>query len=55
VYDALTAERPYKKAFTHAEATKIISEGSGKHFDPILIDVFLGVEHDFKISAGLKE
>jgi putative two-component system response regulator len=41
VYDALTSERPYKKVFTHEEAVKIIREGRGTHFDPMLVDVFL--------------
>ena len=40
VYDALTAERPYKKAFTHEEAVRIILDGRGKHFDPALVDLF---------------
>jgi len=43
VYDALTSERPYKKAFPHEEAIKIISEGSGTDFDPTLVDIFLKV------------
>jgi len=50
VYDALVSERPYKKAFSHTEALKIISESSGTHFDPTLVDVFLAVSE--KISAG---
>ena len=41
VYDALTSERPYKKAFSHEEAFRIISEGSGSHFDPDIAAVFL--------------
>jgi putative two-component system response regulator len=41
VYDALVSERPYKKAFTHEEAVKIIREGGGKQFDPLLTDVFV--------------
>jgi len=44
VYDALISDRPYKKAMTHEEAIKIISEGKGTHFDPVLIDLFLGIE-----------
>jgi len=40
VYDALISERPYKKAFTHEEACKIITEGSGTHFDPALAEIF---------------
>ena len=40
VYDALTSERPYKKAFRHEEAYGIIIEGKGTHFDPALISLF---------------
>jgi putative two-component system response regulator len=52
VYDALVSERPYKKPFTHEEAVKIIAEGSGKHFDPAITDMFLRVSDEFdKIAA----
>ena len=44
VYDALISERPYKKAFTHEETVRIITEGKGTHFDPVLIDLFSGIE-----------
>jgi putative two-component system response regulator len=40
VYDALISDRPYKKAFTHEEAVRIINEGRGNHFDPALVDIF---------------
>jgi putative two-component system response regulator len=43
VYDALTSDRPYKKAFTHEEAVKIILEGKGVQFDPVLTDIFITV------------
>jgi putative two-component system response regulator len=48
VYDALTSERPYKPAFPHKEAVKIISEGSGTQFDPVLVELFLQASHQFK-------
>jgi len=51
VYDALISERPYKKAFTHEEAVEIISEGSGSHFDPHLVKIFLEREHEFKLIS----
>jgi len=41
VYDALTSERPYKKAFSHEEAVRIIKEGSGTQFDPVLVNLFI--------------
>ena len=40
VYDALVTERPYKKAFSHETAFRIIVEESGKHFDPTLVEIF---------------
>jgi len=43
VYDALISERPYKKAFTHEEAVKIIREEKGTHFDPALTELFLSI------------
>jgi putative two-component system response regulator len=48
VYDALTSERPYKKAFTHEQAVEIIMFDAGKHFDPILAKQFLEVEDKFR-------
>jgi putative two-component system response regulator len=48
VYDALTSARPYKKAFTHDEAVRIIIEGSGTQFDPVLVELFANVEELFK-------
>jgi len=47
VYDALISERPYKKAFTHEKACQIIEEGSGSHFDPVLVDGFIRVKEEF--------
>ncbi|MDR2613995.1 MAG: response regulator [Candidatus Accumulibacter sp.] len=48
VYDALTSERPYKKAFSHEEAARIIVEGRGTHFDPSLVDLFEQVAESFR-------
>jgi len=40
VFDALTSERPYKKAWPVEQATTLIREQSGKHFDPDLVEAF---------------
>jgi putative two-component system response regulator len=48
VYDALTSERPYKKAFSHEKAASIIIEGKGTHFDPALVDLFESVADKFR-------
>jgi len=47
VYDALVSVRPYKKAYTHAEAVQIITEEKGKHFDPVLVETFLKIADKF--------
>ena len=41
VFDALSSERPYKKAFTLATSVGIMEEGRGVFFDPDLLDLFL--------------
>ena len=46
VYDALKSERCYKSAFTHEESCKIIFKGSGKHFDPEIVDVFREINNE---------
>jgi len=51
VYDALISERPYKKAFTHEEAVKIISDGRGTQFDPALVDIFINIADEFNEIA----
>lgn len=41
VFDALTSERPYKKPWTVEAAMELIRENSGRHFDPLLVEIFL--------------
>jgi PAS domain S-box-containing protein len=41
VYDALTSDRPYRKAWTKADALNYICEQSGKHFDPRVVEKFM--------------
>ena len=40
-FDALTSIRPYKKAWTEQEALNFLVEQKGRHFDPVLVDLFL--------------
>jgi len=47
VYDALVSERPYKKAFPHEKAVEIITQDAGKHFDPLIAEVFEKVNAKF--------
>jgi putative two-component system response regulator len=41
VWDAITADRPYRKGWSRKKALKYIREQSGKHFDPKMVDIFL--------------
>lgn len=43
VFDALTNERPYKKAWPYDEAIEEIQRQSGWHFDPRVVEAFLQV------------
>ena len=43
VFDALTSERPYKKAWSVEKAVGLLKEEAGKHFDPTLVPIFLGI------------
>ncbi|HPO14100.1 MAG TPA: response regulator [Candidatus Hydrogenedentes bacterium] len=47
VYDALATKRPYKEPIDHETSKKIIIEGRGKHFDPVVVDAFLAQEERF--------
>lgn len=52
VYDALTSDRVYKCALSHEQARKIILQGAGEHFDPLIVEAFLKIERDFaRISS----
>ena len=41
VFDALTSERPYKKAWEIDAAVDFLRQGAGTHFDPACVDAFL--------------
>ncbi len=56
VYDALISKRIYKSAFPHEEARRIIVEGRGGHFDPLVVDAFIALENQFmQIAAQHKD
>ncbi len=46
VFDALASKRPYKDAKPIADVLAILKEGRGTHFDPVILDVFLGIAVD---------
>jgi HD-GYP domain-containing protein (c-di-GMP phosphodiesterase class II) len=45
VWDALISDRPYRKGLEPEGVKKSIREGSGTHFDPHVVDAFLGLEN----------
>ena len=43
VYDALTSDRPYRKAWSKEKTVEYLLENSGKLFDPAVIEKFLEI------------
>lgn len=41
VYDAVTSDRVYKKAWPHERAVQMNKENRGSHSDPVITDIFL--------------
>lgn len=50
VYDALTSERVYKKAFSHETAMEMILGGQCGVFNPVLLKCLQEIEDDLKTS-----
>ncbi|MFH0935599.1 MAG: diguanylate cyclase [Candidatus Omnitrophota bacterium] len=48
VFEALTSQRAYRKAYSREEALKIIKEGSGTQFDPRIVNIFFKILQDEK-------
>lgn len=48
VFDALVSKRSYKKPFTFDAAMQIIKDGSGRHFDPLIVDAFVSAEDEVR-------
>lgn len=43
-YDAMTNPRPFREAFDHEDAIKIINTNAGTQFDPLVVQAFCGLE-----------
>lgn len=52
VYDALISRRCYKPPFPHEKAASIIRDGSGSHFDPVVVAAFNALEDEFTDIAS---
>lgn len=44
VFDALTSNRPYRKAMTHEEALAELRANAGRQFDPRLVELFSEIQ-----------
>lgn len=49
VYDALTSERCYKKAFSHETAIEMISKGECGCFNPLLIQCMMSAKEEMRL------
>ena len=47
VYDALVSRRVYKEGFAHAQVRQMITEQSGRQFDPDVVAAFVAQEEEF--------
>jgi putative two-component system response regulator len=52
VYDALVADRVYRKAMSQEQAYGIITGGCGSHFDPRVVEAFKNVFDMMSVIAG---
>lgn len=54
VYDAVTSDRPYHAGITPKEALNFLRRGSGTHFDPHMVDVFIKLQME-KLASSANE
>ena len=45
VWDALTSDRPYRKAWDAEKTIQYIKEHAGREFDPRIVELFLKIIH----------
>ncbi|MBQ4178182.1 MAG: HD-GYP domain-containing protein, partial [Elusimicrobia bacterium] len=48
-YDAMTSDRPYRKALPIKTAVKELKEGAGTQFDPKIVDIFINILKEEKL------
>ncbi len=52
VYDAVRARTLYRKCLSHDDTVELIVGGKGTHFDPAVVDAFLGVAVLFEAASN---
>ncbi|MBM3319775.1 MAG: HD domain-containing protein [Candidatus Eisenbacteria bacterium] len=50
-YDALTTSRPYRPAYSHEKAVRMVRERIGTAFDPDIAKIFLSIQEGWKNPA----
>ena len=51
-YDAMTSNRPYRKALPIEMAVKELKQGANKQFDPKIVDIFIDILKEEKITKN---
>jgi putative nucleotidyltransferase with HDIG domain len=54
-FDALTSDRPYRRAMTEDAALAILRERSGSMYDPHVVDTFIRVHRDIAVGESETE
>ncbi len=52
VFDALTSDRPYRKAWPKVKAIQYILDEKGKFFDPRVVDVFMSLKQEMGLTEN---
>lgn len=50
-YHAMISDRPYRQALSEQDAINMLRNGSGKQFDPFLVDMFVAVLENLKLET----
>lgn len=51
-YDAMTSDRPYRKALTKEQSLRIIDSEKGRQFDPEMVSAFIAMMEEMDQYAG---
>src|SRR5262249_36755513 len=54
-YDALTSDRPYRKAMADEADVQVLRDRSGKMYDPRVVEVFIGIHRDIDVKDDAPE
>jgi HD-GYP domain-containing protein (c-di-GMP phosphodiesterase class II) len=54
VWDAITSDRPYRKAWSVETAIEYIRSEKGKHFDPAIVDLFLKLVDELRATPPFR-